>query len=178
MAWSPNSKQLAYEHEGPKGENIWIVNADGRGDRKQLSPAHHGGTILWRHEVSWSPSGKYIMYSELEGTLDWKKFAERLIVQNVLTGKREIHDFPVDSLVGVGCWMEDDSTVLLYIQFDVHAPDANYDIYRYDLGSRQLTNLTNLPKGNALYPHWVAGSLAVSPLEKLTVRWGHLKRTD
>ncbi len=177
FGWSPDSKQIAYEREGRDGQNIWIMNADGSRKRR-ISPLHNGANILWRNSARWSPSGRYVMYTEKEGKPNWDKIAERLIVQNVRTGVREIYNFPVDSAVVVGCWMGDDHKVLLSIRFDVFAPESGYNIYRYDLGSRRLTNLTNLTKEYAYHPHWIEGTLAVSPLEKLTTQWAELKQTN
>ena len=85
--------------------------------------------------------------------------------------------FSVKDIVTTGCWMENDRTVLLPIKKDWDAPTANYEIYRYDLVSRQLTNLTNQPGGD-YGPHWIRGSLAVVPAEKLTILWGQLEQTD
>ena len=72
--------------------------------------------------------------------------------------------------------MGNDQTVLLPIKKDFKAPTANYEIYRYDLVSRELTNLTNQP-GKDSGPHWISGTLAVFPAGKLTTLWGKLKQT-
>lgn len=65
MDWSHDGKMITYHHLGEDGENIWIMNADGR-QKKRLSPPIQGENIVWRYVPSWSPSGKYIMYSEHE----------------------------------------------------------------------------------------------------------------
>ena len=121
------------------------------------------------------------MYTEREGTRNKKggieKLKERLVVQAMTTGVREVHKFSVKDIVTTGCWMGNDQTVLLPIKKDWDAPTANYEIYRYDLVSRQLTNLTNQPGGD-YGPHWIRGSLAVVPAGKLTILWGQLKQVD
>lgn len=48
-------------------------------------------------------------------------------------------------------------------------------IYRYDLVSRRLTNLTNQPGGD-YGPHWISGALAVFPAGKMTTLWAQLKQ--
>ena len=106
-----------------------------------------------------------------------KKRFERLVIQNVNIGVREIHDFPISDIVLSGCWMGNDRTVLLVIKMNLGAPNANYEIYRYDLRSRKLINLTKQPGGD-YDPHWISGTLAVFPIGKLTIRWGQLKQTD
>ena len=96
------------------------------------------------------------MYDEQERNQKGQRIKESLVVQNVTTGVRSIHKFSVKDIVLTGCWMGDDQTVLLPIKKNFKAPTANYEIYRYDLVSRRLTNLTNQPGGD-YYPHWIRG---------------------
>ena len=179
--WSPDGRKLAYERDtAAEGENIWIMNADGSG-KHRLSPPDKGViTLLKRGKPRWSPSGKYIMYVEREGIMNdggIEKLAERLIIQAVNTGVREIHKFPVKYTMSTGCWLGDDHTVLLVINKDWADPTSNYEIYRYSLISRKLTNLTNHPRHD-FHPDWISGSLAVSPGGKLSIQWAELKRVD
>ena len=179
MDWSPDGSKIAYEHDTvAEGSNIWIMNADG--SRKwRLSPRDKGiVTFLNRGAPRWSPSGKYIMYDEQEqNNKNWKRLKETLVVQNVNTGVRAVHKFPLKDLVLTECWMGNDQTVLLPINRNFEALGAKYEIYRYDLVSRRLTNLTNQPGGD-YGPHWIRGSLAVFPAGKLTTLWGQLKQVD
>lgn len=178
MDWSPDGRQLAYELEvAPEGDNIWLMNADGRWKRR-FTPLPKGPNILYRGAPYWSPSGKYIMYFETERSPDLQqKLTETLIFQNVLTKRREVHDFKKEALIAYGCWMGSDRTVLLSMKDDYTNPLSNYEIYRYELGSRRLINLTNQPGGD-YQMHWHAGALSVSPVEKLTTLWGELKQTE
>ena len=182
--WSPDGRQIAYGYGEAEGENIWTINADGS-TKRRFSPRHKGDMILRRRGPRWSPSGKYIMYNEdqwlgdgnLLNLANWVQLAELLVVQNVRTGVREEHEFPLKNNVITGCWMGNDRTVLLPIKKDRKAPTANYEIYRYDLVSRKLTNLTNQP-GDDYHPRWIRGTLAVFPAGKLTILWGQLKKVD
>ncbi len=173
MAWSPDSKQLAYEREGPHGNTIWIMNADGTKKKRVSSP--RPGTFFLS-TPSWSPSGKYIMYRETERTPNLQdRVATRLMILNLRTGHLEVHEFPKETLIASrSCWMGDDRTVLLSLEEDWTDETAYYDIYRYDLKSRQLTNLTKHVAGD-FDPHWIRGPLAVSPAGKQPVQWGQLK---
>ena len=174
MGWSPDSKQLVYEREGPNGNTIWIMNADGT-RKKRVSPPRPGTFFLGT--PSWSPSGQYIMYRETERTPNLQdRVATRLMILNVRTGHREVHEFPKETLISSrACWMGDDQTVLLSMKEDWTDETSFYNIYRYDLENRQATNLTNLPKGHAYDPYWIRGPLAVSPAGKQPVQWGQLK---
>ena len=177
--WSPDGHQIAYELDvAPEWDNIWLMNANGH-RKKRFTPLPKGPNILVRAAPYWSPSGKYIMYAEAEHTPDLQqKLTETLIFQNVQTKLRRVHKFPKVSLVARACWMGSDETVLLSMKADYTDPFSNYEIYRYELlGSRHLTNLTNQPGGD-YDPHWHAGTLSVSPMEKLTTLWGELKQTE
>ena len=186
LDWSPDGRQIAYDYtnRGDKESDIWTMNADGSRHRR-FTPPQKKGLYSHRGIPRWSPSGKYIMYQEDEskgaGALvagNWTQVREGIVVQHVLTGVRTVHKFPLADWVYSGCWMGDDQTLLLGIAKDWRAPGAaNFEIYRYDLRNRQLTNLTNHP-GTDHYPHWINSAQAVSPAGKLTTLWGKLKQTD
>ncbi len=180
MDWSPDGKQIAYQHDGKsdRGWNVWIMDADGKRKRR-LSPNPEGDTITRRGPPAWSPSGKYIMYDDHVFRQDANRalhpVTSQLIIHNVVTDVRDVHNFPKVSQITEGCWMGNDRTVLLSIRDNGADPESDYEIYRYDLVRRKLTNLTNHPAGD-YHPHWIEGSLAVSPRDKLTTRWGQLKQ--
>ena len=183
MDWSPDGRKIAYHHLGKDGENIWIMNAGGR-QKKRLSPLNKGENIIWRYAPRWSLSGKYIMYTEFEHRRakageapKERRVATRLIIQDVVTRRVNVHNFPKTYAIVNGCWIRDDRTVLLNIHKSEAGAEANFDIYRYNLISRQLTNLTKHPADD-MQPGWVSGSLTVFPLDKLAVLWAHLKQID
>ena len=123
------------------------------------------------HENQWKGRGDPLFDENRE------QVKESIVVQNVHTGVRTVHEFPLADWIYSGCWMGDDQTLLLGIKRDRKAPGANFEIYRYDLVRRRLTNLTNNP-GADHAPHWISGTLAVFPAGKLTTLWGKLKQTD
>ena len=176
--WSPDGRHIAYELDvAPVGENIWLMRANGS-SKKRLTPLPKGPNIVFRGAPYWSPSGKYIMYYESERSPDLQhNLTETLIFQNVETELRRVHTFPKVSLIARACWVGSDETVLLSMKADYTDPFSNYDIYRYEVRSRHLTNLTNHP-GNDYQPRWHAGPLSVSAVVKLTTLWGQLKQTQ
>ena len=180
MDWSPDGKKITYHHIGEDRENIWVMNVDGK-QKNRLSPLHNGENIVWRYPPSWSPSGKYIMYTEFEHRLAnvvaERRVATRLVIQDVVTGHVDVHNFPKTYAIIDGCWIKDDRTVLLNVHKSGAGKEANFEIYRYNLISRKLTNLTKHP-GDDLQPDWISGPLTVFPLDKLTVLWAHLKQMD
>ena len=168
-SWSPDGNKVVY-HNSEEEDSIWIMDSDG--DRKErFTPWHQGNTFLTRAYPRWSPSGKYIMYIEIEFVNDpFKVIANRLIIQNVFTDRRTIHKFPLEGEFGGLAWMGNEMVLLSYKESDAR------NIYRYDLNSRKMTQLTDFPIGHAYFPHWVEGSLSVSPQDKMTTSWGHLKQ--
>ncbi len=46
MDWSPDGRKIAYEHESAKGDDIWIMNADGS-DKRRLSPPEFGADTFF-----------------------------------------------------------------------------------------------------------------------------------
>ena len=178
--WSPDGRKIAYEHESKEdGDNVWIMSAHG-GGKHRLSPKGPAAPLVYaRGGPRWSPSGRYIMYTEHIWRVNKGHFRGvmiRVVIQEVRTGIRRFHHFSNKDTISDGCWMGDDQTVLLPIEKEWDAPGANYEIYRYDLVRHQLTNLTNQPGGD-YDPHWISGTLAVFPGGKLTTLWGKLKES-
>ena len=163
--WSPDGSRIVYHN----GQAIWVMNANG-GKKEQIIPPPATHTV--RGYACWSPSGRYIMYYEA----DLKPVASRIIVHKVSTKMRDVYRLPTPEgkygQVGGLAWMGDDNTALLSYE----EAGGALNIYRYDLNSRRMTKLTNFPQGHAYFPHWVEGTLAVSPLDKVTTRWGYLKQ--
>ena len=176
MDLSPNGKQIAYHHEGAEGDNIWVMDADDGRPKKRLTQAKP--IRFFRGTPHWSPSGRYIIYKEQERTHDifTGAVAMRLFVIDTLTKRSEEHRFPGKTTISNRmCWMGDDRTVLLSLRADYTVEGTFSDIYRYDLDTRKLTNLTKHLSGSDYDPHWIAGPLSVFSAGKLSIRWGELK---
>ena len=59
-SWSPDGSRIVYQN----GEAIWITDADG-GRKKEIVPETWNPVFLTSRDwMCWSPSGKYILYSE------------------------------------------------------------------------------------------------------------------
>ena len=182
MDWSPDGNQIAYQHDGEDDStwNIWIMDADGKRKRR-LTPNPDKGTTLRRGRPVWSPSGRHIMYTEHTYILDANRVfipnTTQLIFHSVITGFRHIHHFPRFTGISYLSWMENDLNVLLSMNDNKIDPASNYEIYKYNLASKRLTNLTNHPS-NDYQPQWIEGYSSVSPMDKLTTQWGSLKQLD
>ena len=176
--WSPNGRQIVFEHSDEFGRNIWTMTADGKHNKRRSPPNKDVNVLMLRYRPCWSPDGVHILYPEAEyrrlpGKLDL--VGMRLIIQNVLTGSREIHTLPKGFLVSYLCWMADGREVLF------SAADRNVNrvnvIYRYPLDTRELIPLTN-PRDSYNVSDWRPGNLYVSPKGKLTGLWGRIKQME
>lgn len=176
--WSPNGRRIVFEHSDEFGRNIWTMNADGKHDKRRSPPNKDVDVLIIRYVPRWSPDGVHILYPEPE----YKRLPHklelvetRLIIQNVLTGRREIHTLPKGILVSKVCWMADGREILF------SAADRNVNridvIYRYPLDTRELIPLTD-PRDNYYVSDWRPGNLYVSPKGKLIGLWGHIKQME
>src|SRR5215213_5491026 len=62
-AWSPDGKEIAFSAEGDDGYsyNIYIMNADGSGEPRQITPSVDYGTG-GDFDLAWSPDGRKIAF--------------------------------------------------------------------------------------------------------------------
>lgn len=71
------------------------------------------------------------------------------------------------------CWIAPGHEIVLSAQ---NTDTEKIDLFRYHIGNKQLTNLTEGPGGGGS-PDWIDDSaLAVMPAGKLALQWGQLKR--
>lgn len=61
-AWSPNGEQVAFRSGDVLVQDIYLINPDGRGERRILFDSSSG--------PSWSPDGTQITYSSFDGDYD------------------------------------------------------------------------------------------------------------
>lgn len=182
-AWSPDGRHIAYELalQG-QGRHIYVMEATGKRNRplvKTLVPAVLEKTFM-SHRPRWSPDGEHLLYNEREfddGPNLFKRVANRLIICRRDGSYPRVLAIPETWRVGGGCWAADGTAVL----FDgienglVNREGGNYEIYRYELATRHIINLTNHP-GNDWAPDWTPHPLSISSAGKLTTQWGQIKQ--
>ncbi|RKU29123.1 hypothetical protein C6497_06960 [Candidatus Poribacteria bacterium] len=173
-AWSPNGKYIAYRHRKPPNgaTTICVMNADGT-RQHQLIP----GDEWNRFPPRWSSDSKSVLYFEVHADPDlgfWK-VSNNVVIQGRVLRNRRILKIPEKWRIHSVCWFDNDKQVLIAArEFDavIH---RQIDIYKYNLGNNQITNLTNDPKDD-LAPNWISDNiLSVSPEDKKGIQWGKVK---
>lgn len=180
-AWAPDGKKIAYELTRPEqGRHVYIMNADGSNARPLLRQPRRGpfGTgVVSSGFPTWSPDGEDIVYSETEYAAGRGTIANRVLVVNVHTRNLKTLDIPLNWRIGAVCWADGGSAVLF-----AAVPDGlddlerrDFKIFRYRLGTGQITNLTEHPSHNWAMDWTPHKSLSVSARAKLATQWAQLK---
>ena len=153
------------------------MSANGENQRPLFpDPKADVEVAVMRFFPRWSADGKRIVFGDC--TDDGDAQSCRLSIARI--GDKRIQDIHnrLDRLgekllLGTSCWMENNRAILIDLMKDWDKPNANYDLYRYDLQTRGLKRLTSEPSDEE-YPDWSEGALSVSP--KLTTLWGEVKK--
>ena len=171
--WSPDGEHIAYEQSVPgHGRTIYTMDANGK-NQKPLVPPNG----LFRYGPRWSPDGDAVLYGEVEyqwinGKREVK--AERLVIYHFYADEiLKIITFPKEYVVNSMCWIAPGHEIIMSAR---NTNIEKTDLYRYHIGNKQLTNLTEGPGGGAS-PDWIDDTaLVVMPAGKLALQWGQLKR--
>ena len=181
--WSPDGKHIIFERflrveGGLSPKTIYIMSADGQNQRPLVQHPAPNDPLTMNFFPRWSADGKRIVFYEYE----WFRDAgvSKLIVKRIIGGKQEITEINDrlgnDFLIAGASWMAADRSIVFSLKF-FEKPNANYDLYRYDLQTRGLRRLTSTARGEK-WPDWTEGALSVSPRGKLATLWGKIKQPD
>ncbi|HKR62956.1 MAG TPA: PDZ domain-containing protein [Thermoanaerobaculia bacterium] len=144
VTWSPDGKSLAYLSDRTGEYEIYLRNADGTGEERQVTK----GASAWRFTPQWSPDSTKLAYSDKDHAVH---------VVDVATGK--LTDVDRDEYGDITDYRwSPDSKWLTYTKNN----EAQFtSIYVYNLGDGKVTRLTSGrtndanpvfdPKGRYLY---------------------------
>ena len=186
--WSPDKRHIVFvndEHQFLE-QNLWIMDANGDNARAWTQPDPEKGTIH-RYSPRWSPDGKQILYTESDIIVEKRKDEHgnligigtraagtfRYMIRNMDDGDTQTLEIPEDWIPSSVAWMDGKRSVLFSsYKFEMlRSQDPGTQIYKYDIASAEITQLTSGVGG-----HWISGGLAVSPAGKYPVRWGEIKK--
>ena len=181
-SWSPNGKQIAYELAlRGQGRHIYIMDADGK-NTKPLTKAAQlpiPGQAIMRFAPRWSPDGQQILYIESTFAKDQGKvrvISDKLFVCHSDGSKLRKLPIPKGWQMATACWAADGTDIFFdAVENGLVKPGGNFEIYRYNRVNRQITNLTNHPRGDVA-PDWLGQNFSVSPVRKLSIQWGEIKQ--
>ena len=123
--WSPDGKWISFIAQEGQFEELYLVKPDGDG----LHPLTKGGQDIFQYE--WSPSGKQILaVVNNKGSFELKFLDPESGAMVDLRSEVGIHSNPN--------WSADES----YITFEFESPTLPPDLYRMDLKSKQVTQLS------------------------------------
>ena len=176
--WAPDGKRIAYRQNG----NIYITDPNGRKKKPLLPLPPEENTVIFRMAPHWSPDGDYILFIERVHDLlpDGKILfnSAKLVIRHRSLDIQQDIEFPKGYHINSVCWMSDGREILFSAATSEAAyRQGFYEIYRYHLKSKKMTNLTNHPARD-YEPHWISNTLSVLPFGKLTLQWGQLKRPE
>ncbi|MCE2401075.1 PD40 domain-containing protein [Candidatus Poribacteria bacterium] len=187
-SWSPDGQHIVHQQVFGDETYIYITDIDG----KETRPFLHGpqphvieNVLISRHHPLWSPNGKHVMYFEDRMGLEANRpvrLPSHLIVVNKGGRLPKKLDIPKDWVLYSACWAANGAEILFSAteegwEIPINIKQLNFNIYRYRLLDGKITQIANTPT-NELDPHWVQGTLSVSPEGKLNVQWGEIKEEE
>ena len=183
-SWSPDGQHIVHEQIiGGGGRHIYITDIDGKNTRPFLQgPQPHliGDTVISKYAPRWSPDGKHVMYKESHKRYEPNRvvrLANHLIVVDKDGKNPKKLEIPKSWWLNTACWAANGAEILFSADltgWDTPPNLRNYNIYRYRLSDGKITQITDT-QYREFDPHWVPGTLSVSPVGKLNVQWGEIK---
>lgn len=182
--WSPDGKKIVYSLALPgAGRHIYIIDINGRNPRPLVKDKQQElGLIHYNTGAKWHPDNQRILYRtaklrvEHKGDLQIIKLADtwKFVIRREGVRGSETLKIPDDLIFHGGSWM-DNGRAVLFSASKQGDPPQETDIYRYDIDTHKVTNLTNYP-GKDFLADWVEPTYSVSTLGKFTTQWANLKQ--
>ena len=194
--WSPDGKHIIFAEALSPGRSstIWIMGADGQNPRELIpNPGlQRDNFTIYRERPRWSPDGQKIVWTEIEHKWEFVpnvgnaliRKAYRYMIYYLKSGNirgllipKDYHPYGID-------WMDDGDSVVFSARADMplNEPfprDFEFPpcyIYKYDIRTTEITQLTNDP-GQDHIIDWISDDvLSVTPQGKKKVTWGTVKQ--
>ena len=168
--FSPDGRHIVYTQSTPRmWRTLHTMQADGT-RQNELIPSDG----VFRNAPRWSPDGTKILYVEKDYGPNLEKLSNRVIIDGWRFRERRVLKTPGNWSAQTFSWAGTNAVLIAAEELD--SPDRQRDIYRYDLATDTITNLTNSP-GHDYGQDWIRDSIySVSPAGKIATLWGTLKK--
>lgn len=182
--WSPDGNKIVYALALPgAGSHIYITDIRGKNTRPLVKRKKLEIGLTHIDAVpKWHPDSEHILYRT--ATIQMVEKGNEQVLEIVDEGSLEIRResepksqklmIPDALVFRTGCWAEGGNAVI-FTASDDNNPDNPTDIYRYDMFTHAVRNISNHP-AHDYSPHWVDPTYPIYALEKLTTQWAQLKK--
>ena len=199
LDWSPDGKHILSTTSillgGEKlGNSIYIMDASGKNAKELLAPPGGGELNIARWHPTWSPDGKQFVYRQNEYTWEERQpgviseiaKAYRCIICDKSGRTLRKLNVPKHLVTSYLAWMDNGKSIIFDgYEYELNEPppgwgnDTPDHIYKYDLQTNKLVNLTVNMKEDIRSVDWISDDvLPVSPQGKKKVTWGTLKQSE
>lgn len=190
LDWSPDGTQIVYVNDDHDviEKNLWIADANGENPIPLTQPDPEKG-IMHRFYPRWSPDGQQMLYTEMDVILEKGNGKAgnvviglraagtfRCLIKNIADGATEVLNIPEHWYPTSVDWMDGQRAVLFSaFDYDEYKKTGRSErkIYTYDIAAEDITFLREGSNAD-----WHGGAQSVSPVEKRSVRWAELKKSD
>lgn len=180
--WSPDGQHIVYQLVTDVGRQLYITDINGKKTRPFLQGAQPpiiGDTVISKSAPRWSSNGKHLLYFENRVRYEPNRIvrlANSFIVVDKNGSNPKRLDIPENWWLYSASWAANDTEILFSAEKTWGLPvnQRKYNIYRYQLANGKITQLTNTPTKD-LEPHWLPGTLSISPKDKLKIQWSDIK---
>ena len=182
--WSPDGQHILHEQIlTGGGRHIYITDVNGKKTRPFLKgPQPHldGNVVISKYAPRWSPNGQHVMYYKAHLRFEPARvvrLANHLIIVNKHGRNPKQLNIPKNWRIHSAHWAGNGTEILFAAEengLQNLTTIFNYDIYRYHNTSGKITQITDTPHAE-VDPHWVSGTLSVSPKGKQVKQWAEIK---
>ena len=167
--FSPDGRHIVYTQSTPRmWRTLHTMRVDGKDQNEFIR-----SDGLFRFSPQWSPDSSEILYGEAVYGPNLEPLSERIIIDGWGVRSRRVLKTPQNWISATLSWAGTKAVLIAAAELD--SPDRQYDIYRYDLLTDTITNLTNSP-GDDYGQDWISDRIyAVGYAGKLAIQWGALK---